>query len=643
MNKQKTYGIKKSKFLKFVSRCFLVIAFIVALFTVEYFRTGARVKEDIRTQVTPMVREMTEQWGAERVEVIIRAEPEGSATPGNLEFHIFLRAYYTDLRTMDQETALYLLRNGDEDGDKEYSYSYDRNDYAIYTRRVQDTVNGKQHPVFVTLTDGSLHYSLEDGSWENHLCTRDTYRMLAPPSIHSSAIVAIGMLIAAAAMMIWIKYREITRQAAIEDAGLRFYRVCRNAGVDADSPANADQIRQLGQASGVDKTVKKFDSVWQELFRIGAAQASAIGGAVLADTAPGEGMASIMRRVEAAVAEEQALVQKEQKKMRKCVTAVIIAVVVVVAVLAGSILAGASGKASRYNQAVELLNAGDADGAYTIFEELGAYKDSREQCLAIDYTRADAYEQAGEYTLAYTAFSALDDYSDASGRAAALREAYPQLAVMDSKEGDILTFGRYEQDNNPDNGPEEIEWIVLSNADGRVLLVSRQILEVRSYSRDEEDGLDVETWLDTAFREKAFGENEIGSVSKVTLLARQDVDNYTLSDGNFTNYAKAQDPDMDYTGQYYWWLRGITTSFGGVDAPIMHEGDTYVINHISDASNEAGVRPAVWLFGNPDESEASSGDVASAETMPPPEELPAIEEEAAATEPLEEVPAAPEG
>ena len=33
--------------------------------------------------------------------------------------------------------------------------------------------------------------------------------------------------------------------------------------------------------------------------------------------------------------------------------------------------------------------------------------------------------------------------------------------------GDILTFGRYEQDDNEENGPEEIEWIVLDAKDGR--------------------------------------------------------------------------------------------------------------------------------------------------------------------------------
>ena len=33
--------------------------------------------------------------------------------------------------------------------------------------------------------------------------------------------------------------------------------------------------------------------------------------------------------------------------------------------------------------------------------------------------------------------------------------------------GSIVTLGRYEQDGDKENGPEEIEWIVLDAKDGR--------------------------------------------------------------------------------------------------------------------------------------------------------------------------------
>ena len=47
--------------------------------------------------------------------------------------------------------------------------------------------------------------------------------------------------------------------------------------------------------------------------------------------------------------------------------------------------------------------------------------------------------------------------------------------------GDIITFGRYEQDNNMKNGPEGIEWIVLEVQEGKAFLVSRCGLDMIQY------------------------------------------------------------------------------------------------------------------------------------------------------------------
>ena len=45
--------------------------------------------------------------------------------------------------------------------------------------------------------------------------------------------------------------------------------------------------------------------------------------------------------------------------------------------------------------------------------------------------------------------------------------------------GSVVTFGRYEQDNDLSNGPEPIEWTVLDVRDGKSLLISRFGLECR--------------------------------------------------------------------------------------------------------------------------------------------------------------------
>lgn len=50
--------------------------------------------------------------------------------------------------------------------------------------------------------------------------------------------------------------------------------------------------------------------------------------------------------------------------------------------------------------------------------------------------------------------------------------------------GDFITFGHYEQDNNPDNGKEPVEWRVLSVNGDKILVVSRYILDIAPYHNE---------------------------------------------------------------------------------------------------------------------------------------------------------------
>ncbi len=46
---------------------------------------------------------------------------------------------------------------------------------------------------------------------------------------------------------------------------------------------------------------------------------------------------------------------------------------------------------------------------------------------------------------------------------------------------ETVRFGRYDQDNDPENGPEPIEWIVLEEKDGKRLLFARDLLDNGMY------------------------------------------------------------------------------------------------------------------------------------------------------------------
>jgi hypothetical protein len=53
---------------------------------------------------------------------------------------------------------------------------------------------------------------------------------------------------------------------------------------------------------------------------------------------------------------------------------------------------------------------------------------------------------------------------------------------------EIITFGHYEQDNDPENGKESIEWCILDiNAAGQLLIISEKVLEKKEYNETERD------------------------------------------------------------------------------------------------------------------------------------------------------------
>ena len=59
--------------------------------------------------------------------------------------------------------------------------------------------------------------------------------------------------------------------------------------------------------------------------------------------------------------------------------------------------------------------------------------------------------------------------------------------------GTYVLFGHYEQDGDTSNGPEPIEWIVLDESDGKMLLLSRFILDHKRYNEEPADELTWET------------------------------------------------------------------------------------------------------------------------------------------------------
>lgn len=223
--------------------------------------------------------------------------------------------------------------------------------------------------------------------------------------------------------------------------------------------------------------------------------------------------------------------------------------------------------------------------------------------------------------------------------AAAADAEVPDDMAKFTRVGRYVTFGRYEQDADKDNGPEPIEWLVLDYdaANHRALLLNRYGLDVKRYHEQQEDVTwersAIRTWLNRTFLKAAFSEDEQASIlitqvdnsqgqgfeswssdggrdteDRVFLLSYAEANKYlgvTFSNRNNTKarlaptaYAlrrRAFTEDdyrtRDGAAADWWWLR----SPGALQANaayVTYRGDLF-----SDHTRYDGglVRPALWL------------------------------------------------
>ncbi len=94
--------------------------------------------------------------------------------------------------------------------------------------------------------------------------------------------------------------------------------------------------------------------------------------------------------------------------------------------------------------------------------------------------------------------------------------------ISEAKKGDAVILGSYEQDGDPDNGSEPIEWIVLSRTDDELFVLSRYVIAEDQYNKEQVVGLSWEEsslrkWLNNDFYNAAFTKQEKKKIKTVTL------------------------------------------------------------------------------------------------------------------------------
>lgn len=194
--------------------------------------------------------------------------------------------------------------------------------------------------------------------------------------------------------------------------------------------------------------------------------------------------------------------------------------------------------------------------------------------------------------------------------------------------GDTVYFGKYEQSGYLQNGPDDIEWIVLDKDkdEGKLLLITKKQLFHTYYCEDPPatwDGSHVRSELNSEFYDAAFSEEEkqrivttrlepeqnpyygtdpgTATEDKVFILSASEAEKYFASDSDRCCLASRYlyECSLKTIDHNAWWLRtpgknakhavcvsGIITGSGELGS-IDYEGES--------CSSSLCIRPVIWL------------------------------------------------
>lgn len=205
--------------------------------------------------------------------------------------------------------------------------------------------------------------------------------------------------------------------------------------------------------------------------------------------------------------------------------------------------------------------------------------------------------------------------------------------IVNASVGDEFTFGKYEQDNNTDNGAEDITWRVLARENNKLFVISKYALDCVSYSDYSPKVLwgdsGIRKTLNTSFLTSSFSENEQNmicdtyilsedtgtnesgvSADKVFLMSNSEAENYFSSNGDriaaATKYAIKRGAPADKKNHTVWWLR--SRVFENAIGAVYENG-----NPNREAGGQSGskfaLRPVMWIDADAIDKDKKAGTV----------------------------------
>lgn len=240
------------------------------------------------------------------------------------------------------------------------------------------------------------------------------------------------------------------------------------------------------------------------------------------------------------------------------------------------------------------------------------------------YNAAIKAINSGNYIEAYESLVDLGDYKDSSKRAEKIYEKYKTETLKKAEIGDSIFIGKYEQDGVDSTYDEDIEWEVIDKQEGRILVVSKYVLDCKQYHSPNLDvtweNSDIRKFLNDVFIEKAFNEKELAMIptvnvpadknpefdsnpgnatqDKIFLLSISEVEKYFTVDSDrlckATNYACANGVYVNNENGYCFWSLRTPGEYQRYVSRVDSLGYVYHRgNPVSSSRN--GIRPAMWI------------------------------------------------
>lgn len=263
------------------------------------------------------------------------------------------------------------------------------------------------------------------------------------------------------------------------------------------------------------------------------------------------------------------------------------------------------------------------------------------------YQKAIRLQEQGEYGEAYEIFSRLGSWRDSGEQAKALALKNPQLPLLAAGRWDLVTLGRYEQDAEPENGSEPLEWYVLYREQNDekggtdLLLLSRYCIACKAYHTPVGDttweSSRLRAYLNDTFYQDAFDDTERSLIRPTVnentgnellhidggpdtedrvfllsgleygvyfqqedakwLIARAEPTPQAVQEGI---YVSGQDPkdredlQEDEEGYSRWWLRGPgNEAYSAIF--VEEDGEIFEGGAAVDIDYTYGLRPALWV------------------------------------------------